>query len=61
MIHARNDYAVPVSDVAGVPSLWPGARLTVLDQGDHNTLLGQRNTLDAITGFLQPPPAATAQ
>ena len=57
VIHARNDYAVPVSDVAGIGATWPGARLALLDTGDHNTILGQRGAIDRILAFLQERPA----
>lgn len=52
VLHARHDGAVPVRDVSGITKAWPGARLCVLDHGDHNSVLSLHAVIDQVTDFL---------
>lgn len=51
-VHARYDYAAPVTDLGALGEIWPDAQIEIFEQGDHNSILHMNAPIDAITAFL---------
>lgn len=52
VMHARHDFAVPVEDARALAEAMPGARLEIVEQGDHNGLLHIAPAMQNLAGFL---------
>lgn len=54
IVQARNDYAAPLENLRPLAETWPGARLEVFEQGDHNGILNVTSAIRAIAEFIVP-------
>lgn len=60
VVHARDDYAAPVSEVEALPGVWPGAQAAIFDEGDHNGIIAMAPAIAEITAFVAAEPEADA-
>ncbi|WP_417725613.1 alpha/beta fold hydrolase [Salipiger sp.] len=51
-VHSRHDYAAPVEDMQSLQATWPGARMVVVENGGHNTIVNRAPAIKSITAFL---------
>ncbi len=52
MVHARDDWAAPASDIHALAACWRGAETAILDHGGHNSILSSRTAVARITDHL---------
>lgn len=55
VLHARHDFAAPSADARDLAQALPKAQLDLLEQGDHNSILGMTSAIRSLTEFLTRP------